>query len=404
MQGNKLANGSSISEHILGEPQVQITKLKICLAISVFLLDLLGVSCTGGITFAGVDDPQDFNSIQTTVSDSNTSDMVAVEDGAQSQNSNHDILRDSKAFAIHPTDPNDPNDPNLVTGRIIDQNTTEETPRQGLGFDSKRKGLPWTSSKMIAFYIVIGLAVFTIVVWLLLKRTLRTRLRMKKVTRTDLGDDTFLIVFNWTPKVLYFPTMIASVFALNLMHLQEADFWVFGAINPKIIGSIWFIIFFLNFLVEEYNITIIVILTSLLSVGFLLLWLNLVGWVGDFLSLFKHFALSISSTGYLLVSIIGLFTILISWLKGLFYYVTITPNYINLQEGPTETGEQIAREDYNTRVDTSNFLGRLLGFGKMVITFKDRKRQPITLLVGSIKRKARLLEEVRSKFVVERSD
>lgn len=384
---------------------MQIDKLKVYLAVSLLLLGLYGASYAGNATFAGEDAPQDFNSSQTTVSDSNSSDMIAVEDEAQSQNSNRDILGNSKTIAIRPTDPNDPNDPNLVTGRIIDQNTIEDTPRQGTEFDGERKGLPpWTSSKMIAFYIVIGLAVLTIVAWLLLKRTLRTRLRVKKVTRTDLGDNTFLIVFNWTPKILYFPTMIASIFASNLMYLREADFWVFGSINPEIIGGIWFIIFFLNFLIEEYNITIIVMLTSLLSVGFLLLWLNLVGWVSDFLNLFKHFALSISATGYLLVSIIGLLTVLISWLKGLFYYVTITPNYINLQEGPTETGEQIAREDYNTRIDTSNFLERLLGFGKIVITFKDRKRQPITLLVGSIKRKSRLLEEVRSKFVVERSD
>ncbi|GAG53329.1 unnamed protein product, partial [marine sediment metagenome] len=116
---------------------------------------------------------------------------------------------------------------------------------------------------------------------------------------------------------------------------------------------------------------------------------------------FKHFALSISATGYLLVGIIGLLTVLISWLKGLFYYVSITPNYMNLQEGPTETGEQIGREDYNTRVDTSDFLERLLGFGKIVITFKDRKRQPIILLVCTIRRKAQLLEKVRAKLVID---
>ena len=384
---------------------MQITKLKICLAMSVFLLELSGVFSTGDTTFAGVETGRYSNSSQTTISDSKPSDMIAAEDQARSQNSNRDILSNSKTTAIQPPDPNDPNDPNLATGRIIDQNTIEETPQQGTGIESKQEELPlWTSNKMIAFYIVIGLAVLIIVAWLLLKRTIRTRLRMKKTTRTDLGDDTFLIIFNWTPKILYFPTMIASIIASNLMYLHEADFWVFASINPKIIGSIWFLIFFLNFLVEEYNITIIVLITSLLTVGFLFLWLNLVGWVTDFLSLFKHFALSISATGYLLVSIIGLLTILISWLKGLFYYVTITPNYINLQEGPTETGEQIAREDYNTRIDTSNFLERLLGFGKIVITFNDRRRQPITLLVGSIKRKSRLLEEVRSKFVVERSD
>ena len=157
------------------------------------------------------------------------------------------------------------------------------------------------------------------------------------------------------------------------------------------------------FLVEEYNITIMATLMSLVSIGFLFLWLNLVGWVSGFLGLFKHFALSISATGYLLVSIIGLLTILISWLKGLFYYVTITPNYMNLQEGPTETGEQIGREDYNTRIDTSDFFGRLLGFGKIVITFRDRKRQPISLQVSNIRSKAELLERVRAKLVIDHS-
>ena len=76
---------------------------------------------------------------------------------------------------------------------------------------------------------------------------------------------------------------------------------------------------------------------------------------------------------------------------------------MNLQEGPTETGEQIGREDYNTRVDTSNFFGRLLGFGNIVITFKDKKRQPITFLVDSIKHKSQMLEKVRAKLVIDHS-
>lgn len=91
----------------------------------------------------------------------------------------------------------------------------------------------------------------------------------------------------------------------------------------------------LNFLVEEYNITIKILLITIVSLGFFLLWLHLLGWVAEFFRLFKHLVLSISGTGYLLVGIIGLLTILISWLKGLFFYVTITPNYLDLQEGPT---------------------------------------------------------------------
>jgi hypothetical protein len=105
---------------------------------------------------------------------------------------------------------------------------------------------------------------------------------------------------------------------------------------------------------------------------------------------------------YLVVGLMGLFAILVSWLKGLFYYVTITPNYMNLQEGPTESGEQIGREDYNSRIDTSDFLERLMGFGRIIITFReDRKREPIAILVWRIQSKAQMLERVRGKLAID---
>ena len=74
---------------------------------------------------------------------------------------------------------------------------------------------------------------------------------------------------------------------------------------------------------------------------------------------------------------------------------------MNLQEGPTETGEQIGREDYNSRVDTSDFLERLLGFGRIIITFRDKKREPISLLVWRIQEKVQMLERVRGKFAID---
>ena len=338
-----------------------IDKLKVCLAVLLLLSGLYSVSYAGNTAFAGEDAPKDSNSIQTQVSDSNTTGMAAVKDVAPGQNS--DLGKDDSLAG----QPVVQNDSSLAAESVVDQNVAQEKPAKVSGSDQERSR--WMRGEMIAIYIAVGLAVATIVAWLLLRQTLRTRLRMKAIMIKDPDIDDFLIIFDWTSKVLYFPTMIASIVAANLMFLQEADLWFFSSINPKIIGSAWFIIFFLNFIIEEYDITIMALLISLLSIGFLFLWLNLVGWVSGFLGLFKHFALSISATGYLLVSIIGLLTILISWLKGLFYYVTITPNYMNLQEGPTETGEQIGREDYNTRIDTSDFFGRLLGFGKIVITF-----------------------------------
>jgi len=375
----RLVHKSSINIHISRESKMLIDKLKVCLIVSLLLPGLFGISYAGNPTIAGEDAPSDSNSVQTAVPDSNATGVDAVE-------------------GVIP----DPNDSNLPFEGAVDQNAAQEKPPKSPESGQTGTSL-WITGKMIAFYIAVGLAAATIVAWFLLRRTLRTRLRMKKIMTEDPDIDDFLIIFDWTSKILYFPTMIASIVAANLMYLQEADLWLFSSINPKIIGSAWFLIFFLNFLVEEYNITIMATLMSVVSIGFLFLWLNLVGWVSGFLGLFKHFALSISATGYLLVSVIGLLTILISWVKGLFYYVTITPNYMNLQEGPTETGEQIGREDYNTRIDTSDFFGRLLGFGKIVITFKDRKRQPISLRVSSIKSKAQLLEKVRAKLVIDHS-
>lgn len=259
----------------------------------------------------------------------------------------------------------------------------------------------WTSNKMLALYIALGVVAAAVIAWLVLRKTVRTRLKMERTISQYPDINDWLVVYDWTPKVLYVPAIIAAFAASLLMFLRQTGWSVLDSINPELIGGVWFGILLLNFLVEEYNISIKVLLMTMVSAGFFLLWLHLLGWVAEFFRLFKHLALSISATGYLLVGIIGLLTILVSWIKGLFYYVTITPNYMNLQEGPTETGEQIGREDYNSRVDTSDFLERLLGFGRIIITFRDKKREPISLLVWRIQEKVQMLERVRGKFAID---
>jgi len=261
--------------------------------------------------------------------------------------------------------------------------------------------MAWTSNTMIAVYIAVGVAAAAVGAWLILRRTVRTRLRMQRIMKLDPDINDWLIIFNWTPKILYAPTIVASLLAALLVFLSESGWWLFGSIPPVAIGGMWLAVFFLNFLIEEYNISVKVLLIILISIGFFLLWLHLLNWVTGFLRLFKHLALSINAAGYLLVGVIGLFTILISWLRGLFYYIAITPNDMNVQEGPTESGEQISREDYNSRIDTSDFLERLMGFGKIVITFKGKNREPISVLVWGIRKKAQMLERVRAKFAID---
>ncbi len=259
----------------------------------------------------------------------------------------------------------------------------------------------WTSNQMIALYIAIGLLLASVAAWFILRKTLRTRRAMERQLREDPDINDWLVIFGWTPKVLYIPTIIVAVLASLLMFMQESGWKIFAGINPRTVGGIWFAVFFINFIIEEYHVSIKVIIIALVSTGFLLLWLHLLGWVGGFLRLFTSLAFSISGTGYLLMAIFGLLTILISWLRGLFFYVAITPNFLNLQEGPTEAGEQIGREDYNTKVDTGDFLERLFGFGRISITFKEKSRLPLTLLVWRVQRKAEMLEKVRAKFAID---
>jgi len=259
----------------------------------------------------------------------------------------------------------------------------------------------WTSNQMIAVYIAFGVVLAGVAAWLILRKTMRTRMGMERQLRQDPDINDWLVIFGWTTKVLYVPTLLVAVLASILMFMQESGWKVFAGIDPKLVGGVWFAIFFANFLIEEYHLNIKILLLGAVGIGFLLLWLHLLGWVGGFLRLFTSLAFSISGTGYLLIAIIGGLTIFISWLQGLFCYVAITPNFLNVQVGPTEAGEQIGREDYNTKVDTSDFVERLLGFGRIIITFKEKSRPPLTLLVWRVETKAQMLEKVRAKFAID---
>ena len=260
--------------------------------------------------------------------------------------------------------------------------------------------MDWTSNPAIAVYIAAGLAAAGAIVWLVMRKTLRTRLRTEREVRADPDIHDWLVIFNWTRKALYMPMLAISLAASTIMFLRQMG-WFFDAVTPEIIGGLWFAVFFLNFVVEEFEINVKVVLIGALCLLALLLWLHLLGWVRPFVRMFGHVTIQMSWMGYLALAIIGMLTIVISWIRGLFYYVVFTPNYMNIQWGLTEAGDHVGREDYNTHVDTTDLLERLMGFGKIVIVFKDQKRSPLTLLVWRIGRRAELLERVRGKFAID---
>jgi len=257
----------------------------------------------------------------------------------------------------------------------------------------------WPLSKIIVFaipFLIVGGGILT---FLLLKKTIRTRIRVSNQIRNDPDINEWLVVFDWSRKVLYVPTIIASLLASLTVGLAQAGVLTVDAI--PVIGGIWFAIFAMNFLVDEYVVSIKVLLILILCVVALFFWLHFMGWVQPFIRSFHHIGITVNWKGYLLIA--GLFSaaVLISYLRGLFYYVAITPNYMNIQTGPTETGEQVSREEYSTRVDTGDFLERLFGFGRIIITFRDHRRQPKSLLVGRIGKQSQMLESIRGKLAMD---
>ena len=252
--------------------------------------------------------------------------------------------------------------------------------------------MDWTSSGAVAVYILLGVIAAGAVAFVVLKKTVRTRLATLKQIQDDPDINEWLVVFDWSNKVLYVPLIVASVLAGIL---------VLCGVHAEWVGGVWFFILFLNFLVGEYELNLRVIIIGLLCIALVTLWLNLLGWVRPCLDLFGRISVNLNATAYFLVAALGLAAIGISWVKGLFYYVALTPNYMNIQEGPTETGEHVGQEDYNSRVNTRDFLERLMGFGRVLIIFKDKKREPMSLLVWGIKKKAASLEAIRGTISIE---
>jgi len=259
----------------------------------------------------------------------------------------------------------------------------------------------WTWEQYAVFSIPFLLVGVTALIFLLFRKTLRTRVRVGVQLRNDPDINEWLIIFNWSRKVLYMPSILASLGGAAVMLMID---WKVIPAQPasEIVGGVWVALFVLCFLIDEYEMSIKVLAIIVLFVLLLVLWLYLLAWLGSFFRVLGRISVSMSWMGFLFLAVIFSIGVVASWVKGLFHYVAITPNYLNIQVGLTETGEQISREDYNTRVDTSDFLERILGFGRIVITFRDNRRLPIMLLVGRIGNKAQTLESIRGKLAVDR--
>lgn len=266
------------------------------------------------------------------------------------------------------------------------------------------RGREWDIIKTAIFSIPF---VAALVLVLIFYRALRTydRIRQKWV-KSNPDDPTckhILIVYDLSKKALYIPTITTSLVMSALMLLK--DQWApLARVDPKVLGGIWLAVFFLNFLVEEYEVDLrsLIIAAGVLAATFM--WMAVMGWMKEFFEFFRQFGIQIDSTGYLLFAAIYIVAILYSMLKGSFQYVEITPNYMNIQTGLAETGEQLSREQFSTRIEAEDLIERLIGFARLVVTFSDTRRQPMVFLIHNVAKKSAQLEAIRGTYLVDQQD
>jgi len=231
----------------------------------------------------------------------------------------------------------------------------------------------------------------------------RARRQWVKNNPDDPTCKNILIVYQLSQKALYVPTIATSLVVSALMMFKER--WgLLPDLAPALLGGIWLGVFFLNFLIEEYDIDLRALIIAVFVVAATFMWMSVMDWLPDFFRFFRRFGIEMDSASYLLIASIFLFAVLYSIFKGTFQYVEITPNYINIQMGLAETGEQLSREQYSTRIEAEDLIERLLGFGRLIITFRDTRRPPMMFLIHGVGRKSAQLEGIRGTYLVDQQD
>lgn len=249
----------------------------------------------------------------------------------------------------------------------------------------------WSFVQVLVFAAPFAILLLVFGFIMLTHRDTRTRIEITRQLRE--GSSEWLVLFGWSPKAVYYPTIAVSLLMFVLTVL---------GVESRALGGIWAAVFLVNFLIEEYDFGLKELLLVLLAVGALAMWLQFLNWLGPFLGSLSDLNADMNGAFYLLFALIFLTAIAVSYLRGLFHYIALTPNSINIQTGITESGTQLGREEYTSSVNASDILERLLGFGKVTFTFRDPRREPVTMLVWGIGSKSRKLESIRATIDIDR--
>jgi len=255
----------------------------------------------------------------------------------------------------------------------------------------------WTIPKAIALYFASGILSFGILAFVILMRRATTRWEMEERLRLDGDINDWLVIFNWTKKILHVPTICCAFVAAFVV-------WLFPEAG-KVVGAVWFCVWLFCHTIEDNDIGLAVAIAMFVGVLLFVVLAIFGGVLDDIADLARLISLTASPSLYIGFGLVYLISIIISYIKGLFYYVAIEPNQMIVQFKIGEDGETFQRTQYDARVEATADIFEWFFFdtATIKIQFRDGKRSPLEYYVGGIRRKARYLSAVLGVTAIDRA-
>jgi len=256
----------------------------------------------------------------------------------------------------------------------------------------------YDNSQAIALYFASGIMGFAILSFVALMRRATTRWEMEQRLANDDDIHDWLVIFNWSKKILHVPTVVCAFMAAFVVWLYPE--W------GKPVGAAWFCVWFLCHIIEDNNIGLAVAVAIFVGVVLFVALAVFGGVLGDIVEVARLISITASPALYIGFGLAYLASIAMSYIKGLFYYVALEPNQMIVQFKIGEDGETFQRMQYDARVEATVDIFEWFFFNTATIKiqFRDGKRSPMEFYVGRIKKKAGWLSAVLGVTAIDRAD
>jgi hypothetical protein len=264
-------------------------------------------------------------------------------------------------------------------------------------------GEGWASDTMIATYILSGAVLAAELAAVILLKTARTRYSVERKILEHRDVNEYVILWDRPRWVLYTPAMALAVLFSAFLLLRQWDLFP-QAVTPRMLGGIWLVLCILNVCVEQFHMSIKVVLIIVPTIAAFLLVLHLIGYADEAVRLLRYSAVEVPVKLYFVTALMIGIVMFVGWVHGLFHYMAITPNVADLQRGLTETGRQIKNADYDVDFDATDVVERwLFGFGRIIISFRGPSRPPMVFFVPHASVVDERIRRVRSVTAIDRS-